>query len=559
MPPFKQLSTWQETVAQLQDHLASSIAPFLPSKPLPSPLPLNVTALPSQYLSESDFTLTSLAPETLIARLASGSLTSAAVTTAFLRRAALASKLTNCITELLPSALTRSAELDAYYKQHGKPIGPLHGLPISVKEHLGLEGLDNNAGYVSWIGNVAPRDALIVDLLKQAGAVIYARTTQPQTLMHLETSSNIYGETVNPYNRKLTAGGSSGGEGALVGMRGSVLGIGTDIGGSIRSPAANCGVYGLRPTSYRLPNEGGIATMLGQEHVVPVIGPLSTSLEGIRIFAKTLVDRKPWLRQPCLLPFPWKEENQLPLGTDGKPRLKVAVLWDDEVVKPHPPILRALREVVGKLKDAPDVEVVTWKPYKHFQAWEIIASLYFADGGKETSAAIEASSEPWRPLSSWIVRENPYAKALSVSEVWDWTMRREAYKAEYAALWNATATGTDENGVPIGMVDVILCPVGPGTAPPLDCARYWGYTAQWNVLDYPALVFPVTQVDPAIDVKEEEYTPRSNGMDEYNYKLYEPETYRDAPVSLQLVGRRYEDEKVIQALEFLKKYITLPL
>ena len=88
-----------------------------------------------------------------------------------------------------------------------------------------------NAGYVAWFDNVAADDANIVKVLWSAGAVFYARTTEPQMLMHLETSSNLFGVTVNPYNRRLTAGGSSGGEGALLGMRGSCLGIGSDIGG----------------------------------------------------------------------------------------------------------------------------------------------------------------------------------------------------------------------------------------------------------------------------------------------------------------------------------------
>ena len=88
-----------------------------------------------------------------------------------------------------------------------------------------------NAGYVAWFDNIASDDARIVKVLWNAGAVFYARTTEPQMLMHLETSSNLFGTTVNPYNRRLTSGGSSGGEGALLGMRGSCLGIGSDIGG----------------------------------------------------------------------------------------------------------------------------------------------------------------------------------------------------------------------------------------------------------------------------------------------------------------------------------------
>jgi amidase len=127
--------------------------------------------------------------------------------------------------------LARARYLDDYLAQNKKPVGPLHGLPISVKEHIGMEGLGLNAGYVAWWDKVATEDAHVLQILWHAGAVFHARTTQPQTLMHLETDSNLYGVTVNPYNRDVSAGGSSGGEGALIGLRGSCLGIGTDIGG----------------------------------------------------------------------------------------------------------------------------------------------------------------------------------------------------------------------------------------------------------------------------------------------------------------------------------------
>ena len=96
-----------------------------------------------------------------------------------------------------------------------------------------MEGLGLNAGYVAWYDKVADEDARILQILWRAGAVFHARTTQPQSLMHLETDSNLYGVTVNPYDRDISAGGSSGGEGALIGIRGSCLGIGTDIGGML--------------------------------------------------------------------------------------------------------------------------------------------------------------------------------------------------------------------------------------------------------------------------------------------------------------------------------------
>jgi len=134
-------------------------------------------------------------------------------------------------------------------------------------------------------------------------------------------------------------------------------------------------------------------------------------------------------------------------------------------------------------------------------------------------------------MSDFIITDNPNVKALSLAEVWKLTSEREAYKAEYARHWNSA--GTDLPGPSSGdtlgvtaaskedsIVDVLLCPVGPGCAPPLDCARYWGYTAQWNLLDYPALVFPTGLQCGPEDAKEENYEPR-NEYDNYNYGLCE--------------------------------------
>lgn len=382
-----------------------------------------------------------------------------------------------------------------------------------------MKGKGLNAGFVSWWDHQGEDDANVLKILWHAGCVFYARTTQPQTLMHLETDNNLYGITVNPFNCDLTSGGSSGGEGALLGLRGSCLGIGSDIGGSVRSPSANCGLYGLRPTSYRIPTDGWSGTMLSEEQILAVIGPLSTSLGGIKLFMKTVLTAKPWLIEPSCIPIPWRDhESHLPISRNKK--LRIAVLWSDGIVKPHPPITRALTEVVTKLRNIPEIEVTTWQPYNHDEAWEIIATLYFADGGEEETEAIEASGEPWRPLSKFIIQENPHVRHLSIEEAWYWTSRREQYRRAYAKLWNATATSMGPNGELEGMIDVILAPVGPGAAPPLDQSRYWGYTSQWNLLDYPALVFPVSRVDPDVDHVEEGYVPL-NERDEFNYRLCE--------------------------------------
>lgn len=131
---------------------------------------------------------------------------------------------------MFDQAISDATALDKHMYQHHKPKGPLHGLPISIKEHIELRNTPATSGLIAWADNVSTEDALIVDILRQAGAVFHVKTTNPQSLMMLETVSNLYGTTKNPHNIQLTSGGSTGGEAALIAMRGSLLGVGTDIG-----------------------------------------------------------------------------------------------------------------------------------------------------------------------------------------------------------------------------------------------------------------------------------------------------------------------------------------
>ena len=259
--------------------------------------------------------------------------------------------------------------------------------------------------------------------------------------------------------------------------------------------------------------------MLAEEQIVAVMGPLSTSIKGIELLMKTVLAAKPWLVEPSCLPIPWRDqESHL-----GNPRrLKIGIMWTDGVVQPHPPITRALQEIKARLQHCNGTEVVDWIPYDTPEAWKILANLYFCDNANEEREAIDASGEPWRPLSEWIIKRNPEVSHKTIEEVWHWTAQREKYRAKYAEKWNMTgsleAGKAPEDGRSDRPVDVILCPVGPGAAPPLDCSTYWPYTSLWNLLDYPALVFPATTVDPNIDPATWDYKPQ-NTMDQYNYQL----------------------------------------
>ncbi|KAJ9210234.1 hypothetical protein DTO166G4_8162 [Paecilomyces variotii] len=474
-----------------------------PLQGLPDTLPLNSQELPKAILTSKEIEITEKYSVTdLLAKLHSRELSAEEVTRAFLRRAALAHFATNCLTELLwDEAIERARYLDSL----PEPVGPLHGLPISTKEHHGTKSPNGtaNASYVAWIGK--PQGSILLyDTLWDAGCVFFARTTQPQTIMHLETSSNIYGRTVNPYNRDLTCGGSSGGEAALIGMRGSVLGVGGDIGGSIRCPAAH------------------------------------TDREALELFMKVALSVKPWRLDPSLTAKEWTPYKFT------RP-LKIAVQWWDGVVMPHPPMIRALKEVSEACKAA-GMEVVDWdcESLNHRRGWEITAALYWPDGGEEVLSLLEEGGEPILPLTKFIIHEQPSVKKLDQHGLWKLCAERDAYREAYAKHWTNTGKADGKE------VDVILCPPSFGAATPHEQSRYWGYTSNWNLLDYPGAVFPVTTVDPEKDKKDLDYKPK-NAEDQFVYDMYTPEKYKDAPVSLQIIGRRHYDEKVIAALTEIER------
>ena len=135
---------------------------------------------------------------------------------------------------MFPEALAAARDLDDHIKQTGKPVGPLHGLPISIKDNFKVKGKDSTLGFVSWVDQPETSNSVLVDILRSLGAVLYVKTNVPTAMMIAESVNNTFGRTVNPLNRKLTSGGSSGGESALIAFGASLLGVGTDIGMYLR-------------------------------------------------------------------------------------------------------------------------------------------------------------------------------------------------------------------------------------------------------------------------------------------------------------------------------------
>ena len=167
--------------------------------------------------------------------------------------------------------------------------------------------------------------------------------------MHLETNSNVHGRTLYPFNHKLTPGGSYGGEGALVGFRVSPIGLAADGGGSIRSPTANNGPFGMKQTSNRVPVTGCTLPIKECTDFPVVVGPVCRSARVNAHFLKTVVDAQPSQTEQDLVPLPWRSVS-LP------EKIKIVIFEDDGAVRPHPPsqlrssLLRKPRTVFRILK-----------------------------------------------------------------------------------------------------------------------------------------------------------------------------------------------------------------
>ncbi|KAF4583552.1 hypothetical protein EYR38_002304 [Pleurotus pulmonarius] len=494
---------WQKRSADRKRAQLESIPSQWHIKSLPEDVQ-NVLDIPRAcgILSERELEITeTVGLDTILDKLRSGEWTSVETTTAYYKRAIVAHQVTNCLTEIfVERSLERAQELDDYLRVHRKPVGPLHGLPISLKDQFNMKGLETIMGYVGRIGQYAESDCVIVEMLYDLGAVPFVRTNVPQTLMWGETYNHVFGRTTNPYNRSLTCGGSSGGEGALIAMKGSPLGIGTDIGGSLRIPSAFCGLYTLRPSYERLPYCGASNALEGQESISSVLGPMSNSLSGVKIFTKAIIDGKPWKKDPLAIRKVWSEEEyQLSEHGGRGANLCFAIMWDNGVVKPHPPLIRAMQMTRDAL-EAAGHKVIEWIPHRHMEI---------------------------------------YKNAL-------WQLHKEKRELRKSHLdhWESTIADTG-TGRP---VDAIISPAVAYTAVPHGLNTDSFYTTLCNAMDYACSCFPVTFVDPKIDKKPPPHSFH-NHEDEAIYDLYDPELFAGLPVVLQLIGRTLEEEGVIAMTE----------
>jgi amidase len=415
----------------------------------------------------------------LLSGLAKGVLSSLEVTTAFCKRAANAQQLTNCLTEVFyDAALARAKELDEYLSSYGRPMGPLHGLPISVKDSFKLKGVDSSIGFVSLVNKPAEQNSPLIDLLLELGAVLYVKTNIPQTMMTADSHNNVWGRTLNPHNSALTAGGSTGGEGALIAFRGSPLGIGTDVAGSIRIPSLCCGIYGFKPSADRIPFGGQQSPVLdGFSPIVPAAGPMANSFEALQLFSEAVLSANPARYDSTCLGVPWQTLAPLP----SPARLNIGVLIEDASLSLYPPVKRAMNTASALISEKGH-NLIPIGPEKSHVAglaelsWALFTldmrggMAFFTSSGEPPVPSVAAGAAPVRGdtlKAFWADFDemDMYEKIAALGR------ERHRLSEAWRKLWNALK------------LDAVICPGAQHTAVKHDSYKYPAYTVFLNVLD----------------------------------------------------------------------------
>ena len=251
----------------------------------------------------------------------------------------------NAVVQLCAKrALSEAKSLDRA-AQKGEFSGPLHGVPITIKDSFDTEGIISTGGTLGRKYHVPEQDAPVVARLRKAGAVLLGKTNTPELTLSGETNNLIYGRTSNPFDLERSPGGSSGGSAAIIACGGSALELGSDTGGSIREPAHLCGITGIKPTSGRTPRSG---------HIVPYGGGVMDSLTQIGPMARYVEDLVlalplicgPDGRDPSVVPVVMGDPETLDLSS-----LRIAWYADNAIVSPDDNISRVVTEAANRLSE----------------------------------------------------------------------------------------------------------------------------------------------------------------------------------------------------------------
>ncbi|XP_013377042.1 PREDICTED: fatty-acid amide hydrolase 1 [Chinchilla lanigera] len=500
--------------------------------------------------------LLALALPELAQKLQSGKLSPEAALFTYVGKAWEVNKGTNCVTSFL-------ADCETQLRQAPRQ-GLLYGVPVSLKECFSYKGQNSTLGLSLHEGAPAEVDSVVVQVLKLQGAVPFVHTNVPQSMFSYDCSNPLFGQTMNPWKSSKSPGGSSGGEGALIGSGGSPLGLGTDIGGSIRFPSAFCGVCGLKPTGNRLSKSGLKGCIHGQLAVQLSVGPIARDVESLALCLRALLCEDMFRLDPTVPPLPFREE----VYASSKP-LRVGYYETDNYTRPSPAMKRALLETKQRLEAAGHT-LVPFLPSNVPYALETLAAGgLFSDGGHSFLQNFKGDFvDPclgdlililklpsWlkgllafllKPLFPRLAAFLSSMRPRSARKLWKLQHKIEEYRHSVIAEWRALK------------LDVLLTPM---LGPALDLnapGRATGaisYTVLYNCLDFPAGVVPVTTVTREDEAQMEHY--RGYFGDIWDKVLQKAlKNSVGLPVAVQCVALPWQEELCLRFMREVERLMT---
>ena len=497
--------------------------------------------------------LRDLSAREIVGLISAGDLSSAEAVEYFLARLdTVNAKLNAVAVDLSESARKSAADIDRA-RSRGEKLGPLAGLPMTIKECFDLAGTASTFGLSSRRDVIETNDDPYVAALRAAGAVPIAKTNLPQLMIFTETDNPLYGRTNNPWDLDRSCGGSSGGEAAVIAAGASPLGLGNDIGGSLRIPAAFCGITSIRPTAGRTPDHCAHGLPVGQQEIISQAGPMARHVEDLALALRVL-DRA---RDPFVNPGP---ELGDPAAVDVS-RVRFATFTDDGEFPVAPAARRAVDEAAQFLIAA-GAKPVPWQRPSLRRVNDLFFACLSADRAKAFRRLLRGNrvDRRIRPLlltagmPPWLRRIAGAALDALGQHRSALTMRRFASGSadDYWQTVEAMANFRHEllrslEAADGGPIDLILCPAyavpavrhGATEMMPLPGA----YAPLANVSGFPAGIVPVTRVRPG----EESDRPASRDLVDRVAR----ETERGSaglPIAVQVIARPWRDHIALAAM-----------
>jgi amidase len=417
--------------------------------------------------------LLSLSATKQAALIRSRELSSVELIEAHLRHISVVNPCINAVVELLGDRALRQAHAadDALYR--GQSIGPLHGIPFSIKDSIEVKGTRCTAGTAGRAtAPLSTADATLVARLRQAGAIPIAKTNLPDLLFAFESDNLLFGRTNNPYDLTRTCGGSSGGEAALIAACGSPMGLGSDCAGSVRLPAAFCGIAAIKPTSGRLPRTGHFPPSGGWIEALWQIGPMARQIEDLVLMMSLLTGPDGIDSAVADVPFSALDERQL----GG---MRIAFHTNNGCC----PASQETAAVVRSAASALELDVTLAeeaRPSCVSDAYDLEMKLLGADGGDSLRDYLTAiGSRRVHPLLTiWLDKLEAYRTDLAgFQRYWaEW----DGYRAEIASF--------------LRQYDAIVCPaysqpaLAHGVSTEDANFRGFSYTMAYNLAGLPGAV-----------------------------------------------------------------------